>query len=184
MERIDRRAVVDNTLDEILFPWRAAIGEDFPAYRNHCARVANLCAALTPQQGDEAMEKIATAAAFHDLGIWSHKTFDYLEPSQQLARLHLVDTGRADWSGEIEAMIAHHHKVRPCHGHPEWLVEAFRQADWIDVSRGRLRFGLPAAHVAAVLAAFPNEGFHKRLLELTWQHWRAHPLKPLPMMRW
>jgi hypothetical protein len=49
-------------------------GGDATAYRNHTYRVANLCVALTG--GDRAqLEKIAIAAACHDLGIWSFIKF-------------------------------------------------------------------------------------------------------------
>ena len=39
--------------------------------------------------GANSDSKIAVAAVFHDIGIWSNKTFDYLEPSVALAREYL-----------------------------------------------------------------------------------------------
>ena len=63
-------------------------------------------------------------------------------------------------------------------------VETFRRADWIDVSNGMLRFGLPRAVVREVRRTFPDAGFHRRLLQLTLRRFRRHPLSPLPMMRW
>jgi HD superfamily phosphodiesterase len=51
----------------------------FTAYKNHAYRVANLCVAFSSGDGAQ-LEKIATAAAFHDLGIWTNHTFDYLGP--------------------------------------------------------------------------------------------------------
>jgi hypothetical protein len=53
--------------------------------------------------------EIAVAAVFHDLGIWTNKTFDYLAPSIALAREYVAAKGRADWIVEIEAMIEEHH---------------------------------------------------------------------------
>lgn len=170
-------------LDGILDQWRAALGEDFDPYRNHCYRVLNFCLALR-WNGHEEADKASIAAAFHDLGIWMEKTFDYLAPSKHLAREFLIQTGRESWADEIEAAIEHHHKLTSYSPVPDCLVEAFRRADWIDVSRGRLRFGLPGTHIAAVMEAFPNAGFHRLLLALTWRRWWSHPLSPLPMMRW
>ena len=96
-------------------------------------RVVNLCVAVTSGNRDN-LDKIAVAAAFHDLGIWTDHTFDYIAPSVSLAHEHLAVHARADWIPEIEAMIANHHKITRARSHPDWLVEAFRQADWIDVS--------------------------------------------------
>jgi hypothetical protein len=110
-------------------------------------------------------------------------TYDYLEPSKQLARGYLSKTDQGRWTEEIEAMIEQHHKFRKYTAGPGWLVEPFRKADWIDVSRGWLTFGLPSVFVSEVLSKFPNAGFHKRLVDLTWQRFKAHPLSPLPMMR-
>jgi hypothetical protein len=169
-------------LDSLLESWRAPLGDDFVAYRNHCHRVLNFCLAFCGERA-EAMSKVSVAAAFHDLGIWTNNTFDYLEPSRLLAREYLAKTGQGDWGAEIEAMIEQHHKFRKVSSNPDWLVEPFRKADWTDVSRGALKFGLPSAFVAEILSRFPNAGFHKRLAALTWQRLRTYPFSPLPMIR-
>ena len=52
----------------------------------------NLCVAIVGDRG--ALEKIATAAVFHDLEIWTDRTFDYLAPSIALVREHLVAHAR------------------------------------------------------------------------------------------
>lgn len=169
-------------LDALLHQHADALGPDYAAYRNHTYRVANLC--LTLCGGDtEQVQKIATAAAFHDLGIWTARTFDYLPPSVDLACDHLHHTGRQDWSDEISRMILEHHRIRSCRQNLHWLVEPFRQADWIDVSHGVLSFGLPRALLRDTFAHWPNEGFHKRLAQLTLKRLRTHPLSPLPMLR-
>ena len=78
------------TLDEILRAHASALGHDFTAYRNHAYRVANLCVAQSAGDPPQ-IEKAAIAAAFHDLGIWTHRSFDYLPPSVELARAHRAD---------------------------------------------------------------------------------------------
>lgn len=56
------------------------------------------------------IEKYALASEFHDLGIWTDKTFDYLEPFISLANNYLNISGKSDLSNEIKAMINMHHK--------------------------------------------------------------------------
>jgi len=170
-------------LDELLERYRAELGADFTAYRNHCARVVNFCAALSSAEA-EPLRKMAIAAAFHDLGIWTDHTFDYLPPSERLAELYLKGQNQPEWIGEVTAMIGQHHKVTSWRQEPAALVEAFRKADMVDVSMGLVRYGLPRAFVRQVLAAFPNAGFHKRLVQLFGQRMRTKPWSPMPMMKW
>lgn len=169
-------------LDGILESWEPSLAADFAAYRNHCYRVLNFCLAFCGEN-ESNLSKISIAAAFHDLGIWSNSTLDYLGPSKLLARAYLEKIDHAAWSEEIETMIERHHGFTKYKANPEWLVEPFRKADWIDVSRGKLRFGLPSAQVGKILATFPNAGFHKRLAVLAKQRIKTHPFSPLPMMR-
>lgn len=169
-------------LDELLAAHATALGGDARAYGNHALRVANLCFALRP--GDEAqLEKTAIAAAFHDLGIWTDKTFDYLGPSERLALVQLAQSGRADWSLEISEMILQHHKLRRYRGRDEWLVEPFRRADLIDVTQGVIRFGLPREFVRDLYELWPTEGFHGRLVDFELERLRTHPWSPLPMLK-
>jgi hypothetical protein len=81
-------------------------------------------------------------------------------------------------------MIALHHKLTPCRGERDALVEAFRRADLTDLSFGRVRFGLPRSYVREVRAAFPAAGFHGRVLQLVGGWALTHPFRPFPMMRW
>ena len=170
-------------LDELLEGYRPVLGADYDAYRNHCLRLFNFCTALT---GDdkEAEHKIAVAAAFHDLGIWTEKTLDYLAPSQLLAQRYLEKNFKASWCKEIDAMISEHHKLTRYRLNLSWLVEAFRKADLIDLTGGLIRFRLPDDFVSDVLDAYPNAGFHKILARLALKRLKTHPFSPLPMMKW
>jgi hypothetical protein len=168
------------TIDDVLNDHATALGDDCVAYRNHVYRIANLCVAMV---GRSELEKIAVAAVFHDLGIWTNGTFDYIAPSVSLAHDYLVARAREDWIAEIEAMIAGHHKITPSTGDQNALIEVFRRADWIDVTRGLRRFGIARPFVARLFATWPSAGFHWRLLTLTLDRFRSHPLAPLPMVR-
>jgi len=170
------------TLDELLHAHAAELGDDFTAYRNHTYRVVNLCVALS--SGDSAqLEKIATAAAFHDIGSWTNRTFDYLRPSVGSACAYLARSGKEEWNSEITAMIREHHKISPYRGHQHWLVESFRRADWVDVSQGLITFGLPRQLIKEVFSTWPSAGFHRRLVQLEIDRLRTHPWNPLPMVR-
>jgi hypothetical protein len=78
-------------VEGVLNQYAAAIGHDFIAYRNHVYRVVNLCLAFIPASRDR-LDEVAIAAAFHDLGIWTDHTFDYIPPSTALARKYLEAT--------------------------------------------------------------------------------------------
>ena len=170
-------------VDQVLDHHVLELGDDFIAYRNHVYRIVNLCLAI---MGDSRVEldKIAVAAVFHDLGIWTNHTFDYIAPSVARAREYLAARGLAGWIPEIEAMIVDHHKVTASRASPQPLVESFRRADWVDVSRGLRTFGLPRTFIAAVDATWPSARFHRRLVELALHGFLEHPLKPLPMVKW
>jgi len=169
-------------LDEQFGSSSSLFGADLEAYRNHAYRVFNFALALAPAL-DDARHKLEIASYFHDLGIWADSTFDYIEPSARHAREYLEAHDLSEWGAEMTRMISEHHKITPA-GQDAPLVEAFRRGDWVDVSLGRLRFGLSRSFVSEVRRAFPNEGFHRRLVELTLQRARRHPLSPLPMFKW
>jgi len=169
-------------LDQILDAHADDLGGDFAAYRNHTYRVVNLCIALCSDDLAD-LEKIATATAFHDLGIWTDRTFDYLQPSVRLACDYLAHSGNQEWTAEISEMILEHHKLSSYRGNQHWLVEQLRRADWVDVSMGLITFGLSRDSVREIMSMWPSAGFHKRLAKLELNHLRTHPWNPLPMVR-
>jgi hypothetical protein len=161
--------------------WQGSLAGDLAAYRGHVYRMLHYCRALA--RADERDEELAVAAAFHDLGIWSAGTFDYLGPSAALARDFLRATGRARWEEGVSRMILLHHKLTPCRGAADALVEAFRRADLADLTWGALPGGVPRAVIREATARWPNAGFHRRLVEIGCSWLLRHPLRPLPMLR-
>jgi hypothetical protein len=169
------------TLDAILTAHASDLGNDFTPYRNHAYRVTNLC--LSQAAGDpEQIEKVAIAAAFHDMGIWTDGTFDYLPPSVRLAAAYLARSDRTEWTSEISEMIFQHHKISRYRGKGS-LVEPFRRSDWADVTRGVVTFGLSRKLVRDLYAIWPDAGFRKMLLRLELRRLRTHPWSPLPMVK-
>lgn len=170
-------------LDEILSEWRPLIGKDYAGYRNHVCRMLNFCLALRDCTPEES-EKLIIAGAFHDIGLWTGNTLDYLPPSLPPARDYLQRRGQQDWTTEIELMITEHHKLRPYTNAAYPLVELFRKGDLVDFSLGTVTFGLPRHFIRQVKDAFPNEGFHANLAKLGGKWFLKHPLNPVPMMKW
>lgn len=171
-------------IDLILDRYRDVLGDSFVTYRNHVYRIVNLVEMLTPRRltGAE-VEKFAIAAAFHDIGLWSDHTLDYLAPSAALACKYLESIKRAEWEEEITAMINWHHKVTVYKGPYAEAVNLFRKADWIDVSRGLRHFGVDRGEIVHLYAEFPEEGFHRYLLKRGTAWAIRHPLRPLPIFR-
>jgi hypothetical protein len=172
--------VIDShpVIEEVLDAHGAALGPSLIDYRNHVYRGLNYQLRLLGRQ--EPTDAIALAWAVHDLGIWTAETFDYIEPSVELARRHA--TGEA--AGELHSvvsMVGLHHKIRPV---DDRMVETFRRADRIDVLRGRLRGPLSRDVITEVIQSFPYGGFHAFLVRGGLHYWMRHPLHPLPMMRW
>jgi len=175
---LDRLAV----LDEILEHHAQALGRDYHPYRNHAYRVANFCWCLLPGTVQD-LYVLAVAVAFHDLGIWTAGTFDYLAPSEGLARRYLLDQGRDELVPVVVAMISEHHRLSSVERDQDRRVEAFRRADWIDVSLGVRRFQLHRQDFTRIVAQFPRLGFHLRLVQFSLRHGLRHPLRPLPMLK-
>ncbi|WP_067647002.1 hypothetical protein [Nocardia harenae] len=173
-------------IDTLLSPWAETMGADRTAYTHHVLRVLELCDLVAPPGTPRPSERpeFRVAAVFHDLGIWSAGTFDYLPPSIALAETHLRETDAAQLIPTVTAMIEHHHKLRRA-GRAEDPVEIFRRADAIDVELGLLgRFGVPRRAYRALTRRYPDAGFHRRLVALAGQRLRSHPTSPLPMLEW
>lgn len=170
------------TIEAVLAEHAGVLGRDAVGYRHHVYRVVNLCVAFAPPAPDD-LDTIAIAAVFHDLGIWTAGTFDYLPPSVALAEAYLARTRRAARGPAVTAMIGQHHKVSSYRGPHAALVETLRRADWVDVTWGARTFGLPRSHIARIRVRWPDAGFHLRLLQLALARAIRHPLSPLPMLR-
>lgn len=154
--------IVDNVLDG----WRIMLGSDFIDYRNHCYRMLNFCLAFCSEH-DDAVDKVSIAAVFHDLSTWAGSSISSLASSRRMIREYLLETDLSSWCEEIETMIEFRHKDMKYSNYPDWLVEPFRKADWINRSEGRLKFGLSADYVAAVMVTFPGSAVQQHVGKLS-----------------
>ncbi len=163
-------------LDQLLEPYRSRIGSDYERYRNHCARVIFFSRELCPtNRWSGAL--FATAAAFHDIGLWTKGDWDYLGPSCDELR------SRDASSPELESMILNHHKLTSVGSSGSEVTEIFRRADVTEVTMGFVSFGIPRARIQEALARFPRKGFIAMLVRRFLHRLATRPCSPLPMFR-
>lgn len=170
-------------VDEILQPFATIMGNDYHAYRNHVYRLTRLCNELA-EFNEEELEKIEIAACFHDIGIWTGPSLDYLPPSENQAIRYLTKINKESWIPEITQMITMHHAVRSCAGNQYKLVDLFRRADIADFSLGLFPMGIPRSRIAQIKKDIPNAGFHFMLLKRALAWFVKNPLNPAPMFKW
>jgi hypothetical protein len=175
---IERHAVLEEMLDE----WSSALGPAGTAYRGHAYRVYNLARHLAGSNSRDA--ELAIASAYHDLGIWSDRTFDYLGPSIARADRYVSEHAPAVPLELVRQVIDNHHALRRIRvGLDPDLCEAFRRADLVDLTGGLYRAGLDRGFLRELVAVFPYAGFHGVLARVAWAWFLKHPLRPLPMLR-
>jgi len=168
-------------IEELLNKFKPVMVNDYDKYRNHVYRVFLNCCLIDENKLNE--EKYAIAAVFHDIGIWTNHTIDYLNPSEEQAQTYLTEIGKHQWRYEITSMIDWHHKVSKYNGRFETTVETFRKADWIDVTLGLITFGFDNRKIQEHRRRLPNLGFHIFLVKKIVRNFFQHPFNPLPMFK-
>jgi len=169
-------------IEGILQFYSIALGNDYNAYRNHVYRVYHLALLLNPSDLTiEENESLAIAVSFHDLGVWTHNTMDYISPSIDLANSYMSENGMQK-NHLVSMIIGDHHKVLKSTSKNS-LVETMRQADLIDLSFGIIRFGLPKNFYKTLCEDFPFLEFQKKIVWKLLSYATLHPLKPFPMMK-
>ena len=172
---------IKDQVDKHLYPYREKIGGMYEGYRNHVCRVVENCKVLDTDPDN--LGKYIIAGVFHDIGIWTHATIDYLAPSILVAEEYLKQN-HPDFAGmEITRMINWHHKTTAYSGDFQKTVNVFRKADWIDVTFGLISFGVDHGTLKYNRYKYPDHGFHSFLLRKTFGNVLRHPLRPLPMFR-
>ena len=167
-------------IDSILNTYKDFLGKEFEQYRNHVYRVYNFAMLCEPMQCDDRI--VSIASVFHDLGIWTNQTFDYLGPSIDLAKEYCIQNSIDNVTiSEIEMIIDNHHKLSKVK--TSQLAEVFRLADLIDLSLGLFRNGIEKRNIREINKIFPNKGFHLNLCRLFLKNLLINPLRPLPMYK-
>jgi hypothetical protein len=161
-------------LDDELFSVAGSVGSEFGAYRNHCLRVLAFTNYFLPDSVKEeipnALDLAAVALAYHDVGLWTDKELDYLEPSKVRMDQALGDASFTPQELKImDEIILEHHKVTDYTDLSQAendLINAVRKADWADASLGVIRFGLPASLLEAAYDEVAEAGFHQILINV------------------
>lgn len=169
--------------DFLLDRHAACIGRDLPGYRNHVYRLINLVDLIEPID-PYSEEVVGIAAVFHDVGLWTECTWNYIPPSVAAAEHWLATAGLGVLIPVVRDIIENHHRILPCPAALDPLVEAFRRADWCDVTLGLRTGGIDRRSYREILGVFPSAGFHRRLAALAIRNACARPWRPFPMMRW
>jgi hypothetical protein len=169
-------------IEDLFTKYTSAFGKDQERYHNHVCRVFLNCTVQDSDQNN--WEKYAFASFFHDIGIWTAKTIDYLDPSIAEMKQYAGNTGKSSWIDEIALMIDMHHKIRKYKGSYEQTVETFRRADWIDVTVAVKAFSVKRKLIRANRKKYPNKGFHLFLVRKIFGSFFRHPFRnPLPMFK-
>ncbi len=169
-------------INALLETYRAELGSNYDAYRNHLYRMMNFTLFLNGPD-DVNRAALEVAGFFHDLDFILRGNTNYLEPSADAARTYLDETNRSDLAPLVTALIVWHHKITPYKGDQGRIVECFRLADLVDLSLGLIRAGVDKPFIKEAQRAFPNAGFHKVLFKTLVPYALTHPFKPMPMMR-
>ncbi len=168
-------------IEDILDQHRPALGHHYDKYRHHVYRVVNFTELLC-DKAEHDSDTLAVAAAFHDIGIWTSGTFDYLAPSVALAKEYIAGKQLSLSEETVEQIISNHHKVTTYQDNK--LAEAFRKADLVDLSLGIISHGVSGKEIAGIYDTFPGEWFHRFILGEIFKNALRHPLNPLPVMKW
>ena len=168
-------------IQSILAAYRQQLGPQYTGYLNHCIRTYNYTTQLT-ETTDTDRKLLAIAIAFHDIGIWTAHTFDYLPPSVTLAHQYLEANNLTEHKNVVEQIIVNHHKLTGYKSNK--LAEAFRKADLIDLTFGLVTFGINRTGIKQLYQQYPSEGFHRFIAGQILRNIIRHPFNPLPIVKW
>ena len=155
------------------------LGDDLQAYSGHCYRMLNYMNYWGLEEDE--LHVASIALPFHDIGVWTHNTMDYLEVSFLEARKYIRMNKIEVDEEAVESMILGHHKIRSIREND--LSEKTRKADLVDLSFGMLSFGIPGKQMKAIKKAFPYAGFQKSIYGRVMGYAFRHPGNPFPMMK-
>ena len=178
------QALQNNRIESILKNYKQIIGNDYEAYRGHCHRIYNYIvlmkrSAELTQQDNYILE---IAIPFHDLGIWTAHTMDYLQPSFEAASTFVKQNKLDVDLFVLKTIIVNHHKLTFVKDNK--LAELLRKADMLDLSFGRLKSSLTKEELDCIKASFPYKGFQLVIFKKLMKHALKNITNPFPMLKW
>lgn len=154
------------------------------AFAHHCRRLAAFGAMLLAQKRVEIQNGALELLSYvHDLGLlrpdiegpsYMHRSLSILR--HRCASYFDAQGGAFGLSArEIEELMLLNHRVLPLAGATP-IAELYRQAVWVEHSRGILRFGLSHGAVREVFRRFPRLDLDRVLLDFGRRTMRKEPL--------
>jgi HD domain-containing protein len=140
----------------------------YPVLQQHNRRVTALAAGYCEHHGVPYVPEVFEwAGLLHDLMVlvpfrqraWNS---DYVSESAELARAYLTAQGELgpEQIDLVAGCIRHHHDIRR---HPHPVIDAFRRADWHDVSASLFRLGIPGERASSIRSKHPAAGLWRML---------------------
>lgn len=166
-------------MDNILESYKGYLGADYQKYRGHCYRLINYMIALG--LGEEDLEVCQYAIPFHDLGIWTAQTMDYLAPSCEEAIKYIKKNNENIDSKQVSNIINNHHKITKIKG--DSGAELLRKADLIDLTTSFVSFGIDKKTKKIIKQRFPYHGFQFFIYKKVMKHAIRNILNPFPMLK-
>ncbi len=167
-------------IDTILNQYKVELGPDYDRYRGHCYRLLNYCILMDLDKSE--FKQMEVAIPFHDLGIWTHTTMDYLKPSADLAQEYVLENNLELDTENLKEIIVGHHKLNGIKGND--LAEKLRKADLVDLSFGLIPCGLKRKDIKTIQEQIPSLKFHRMIFGNVIRHAASHWSNPFPMMKW
>lgn len=135
-------------------------------FRNHCFRLFEFTRQLLVASNDPFDWDTAYAIAMtHDLGLVCDAPGEnYLLRSLAIFEQHLSHLTLPESRDVVRECLTLNHRLLPVPG-ASAAAEAFRQAVWIEHSRGLKRYGLEKAAVEEVFESYPRDNLDRVLLD-------------------
>ena len=159
-------------VESILTDYKDVIGSDYDGYRGHIYRVLSYSMHyLNNNEQKQYLDVIAAALVYHDIGLWTDKQLDYLEPGCKHAKERFEGVFDQDKLDLMDGIITYHHKFTPYEGTNAHIINAVRKADMIDFSLGLVNYGMPDRHIQLIHQNIANNGFHMHLGEIGFRYY-------------
>lgn len=127
---------------------------DFEPYRHHVYRQVNLSLYFL-KDNQLYRPEIEFCAVHHDLGLWLDEGDDIVMSSLQKALQQNEDHALGFDRTLIKDILFYHTKLFAFNGENAPIVNAFRKAHWVELSKGTLKRGLDPAFLQSLHTTWP-----------------------------
>lgn len=143
-----------DTIESWLKLYSRILKWDYELYRQHVFRQVNLSLHFL-NDNHLLRPEIEFCAVHHDLGLWLEGDGDILMTSLKKALEQNMDHTLGFDPALIKDVIFHHTKVFAFQGPNSPVVNAFRKAHWVELTKGKLKKGVDPAFLEALYQDWP-----------------------------